>query len=305
MHHTEEDFLEALRQSPQDDDLRLVFSDWLEDQDDGRAGFLRLQVQRRHRGAGADLGDILRQQDELLRKSRSGWLAPLKEYNAFVSRGNGLLGVVMTAEQLVEVTAADLEAPAWHWVDELRLFKVDFEAVTELLAAPALAHFREIDLSQLNWGQDLSPLIEPLAATHLDRLTELNLECSKLTHDAGRQLAGAVWLRQLRRLNLGQNNLGNVAIRDLVLYGTFDRLRVLELRSCDLGPMAVESLVNAAFFSRLQALGLSKNKIRNEGARILLQSPHLKELRALDLSENGITTGIAKQLKRACPGLVL
>jgi uncharacterized protein (TIGR02996 family) len=301
---TEEDFLEALRESPQDDDLRLVFSDWLEDQDDGRAAFLRLQVQRR-RLAPDDpgLANLLRQQDDLLRRSLNGWLAPLAAYGVTVMRGSGLLQVAMTADQLRELNPDAQAAPAWYWVDGLRLYKLEAETVTETLAAPGLAHFRHLDLSKPPYG--IGHLAALAASPHLDRLTSLDLEEGYLSYDAGVILAGARWLRQLRGLNLARNSIGDVGIRDLIQAGSFDNLRVFELRRCGLGTLALEAIVGASFFPRLEALGLEGNKVRNAGGRLLAASPHIERFQVLDLRDNGITIRIQNQLRKRCPGLVL
>lgn len=41
---TDDDFLRAILAAPNDDALRLVYADWLEDQGDPRSGFLRIEV---------------------------------------------------------------------------------------------------------------------------------------------------------------------------------------------------------------------------------------------------------------------
>src|SRR5438128_1749235 len=43
--NTEEAFLQAIRESPDDDDLRLVFADWLEERDDPHGELMRVQVE--------------------------------------------------------------------------------------------------------------------------------------------------------------------------------------------------------------------------------------------------------------------
>jgi uncharacterized protein (TIGR02996 family) len=41
----EDEFLEAIRQNPDDDTPRLVYADWLEERDDPRGEFIRIQCQ--------------------------------------------------------------------------------------------------------------------------------------------------------------------------------------------------------------------------------------------------------------------
>ncbi len=242
---SEYDFLDGLRESPDDDDLRLVFSDWLEDQDDERAAFLRLQVQRRRLAPNdPSQADLVRQQHELIRRAQSGgWLTPLLAYGVSILRGNGLLAVTMTAGQLCDLDAESLKQPPWHWVDGLRLYNLGAAPLGETFATEALAHFRHLDLSVNALGLEGVGL---LRAAPLDQLTTLDLERTSIPWDGGGLLAQAPWLAQLHGLNLAQTPLGNVGLRELIVAGHFDQLRVLELRDCDVGPLGAEALVAAS-----------------------------------------------------------
>jgi len=300
---SEHDFLDALRESPDDDELRLVFSDWLEDQDDGRADLLRLQVERRRLAPDdpAQAGLVSRQHD-LLRRAMHGWLAPLRPFNVSLLRGNGLLAVAMPEPHLRCLDPEQLAEPPWHWVDGLRLYALPDDFATTF-AAEALAHFRHLDLSANSLGLD--GLRALAAARHLTRLTTLDLEKTSLPWDGGLVLAAAPWLGQLRGLNLADNPLGNVGLRDLVVHGRLDRLRVLELRGCELGPLGVAPLVAAGFFGRLVALGLRDNALGDDAGKALAASPHVGRLKLLDLRDNAIQGRVATRLRQACPGLLL
>src|SRR5438874_1642322 len=46
----EQGFLQAIIESPDDDDHRLIFADWLEERDDPRGEFIRVQVERARPG---------------------------------------------------------------------------------------------------------------------------------------------------------------------------------------------------------------------------------------------------------------
>ncbi len=286
-----------------DDDLRLVFSDWLEDQDDGRAEFLRLQVKRR-RLAPEDPGqaELVRQQNDLILRAQRGWLLPLAPYAVSILRGNGLLRVTMTGSQVRDLTPDDLEDPAWNWVDGLRLYRLvpdDFEAT---FTAPALSHFRQIDLSGSTLEQE--GLLALVANRKLERLNALNLEQTKLPYGGMAQLAGASWLPRLMALNLGNNMLGNLGLRELFQAGHFDALRVLDLSRCEIGSMGIASLLATTFFPRLEALGLAYNDLGDEEGRRLAQVS-LTHLRALDLRGTSITSRVAALLRQRCSGLIL
>jgi uncharacterized protein (TIGR02996 family) len=71
----DEDFLEALAARPADNVARLVYADWLQERDDPRAEFLRLEVQL----AGGitpvgDRGELATRLAELGRTAEPGWL---------------------------------------------------------------------------------------------------------------------------------------------------------------------------------------------------------------------------------------
>src|SRR5262245_54103818 len=74
-------FLRAIIESPDDDELRLVFADWLEERDDPRGEFVRIEVEQARPGL-----DKLRQEKnsyrahELLRAHEKTWVAPLRPW---------------------------------------------------------------------------------------------------------------------------------------------------------------------------------------------------------------------------------
>ncbi len=57
----DQDFLRALLASPNDNDLRRVYADWLEEQGDPRASFLRLEAARHEEGPGTGSLDLREQ----------------------------------------------------------------------------------------------------------------------------------------------------------------------------------------------------------------------------------------------------
>lgn len=302
--YTEDDFLEAMHQSPDDDDLRLVFSDWLEDQDDGRAAFLRLQVQRR-RLAPDDPAEanLIGQQHALIRRSLANWLAPLADYGVYILRRHGMLGISLSGEQLENLTEDDLDEPAWKWVDGLRLYRLWNHDLAKLFEHPALDHFRQIDLSRNTIAE---AALRVLAGRSLPRLASLDLEQVNQATESASLLAGAVWLPQLRGLNLSSNPLGSIGITELVRQGSFAQLRVLALLNCGAGAMAVASLIAAEFFPRLEALGLASNPLTNEGGHHLMRFQRPTRLQLLDLRDTGITgKRLRSQLQQKYAGLVL
>src|SRR5262245_2924557 len=78
---TEADFLHAIRRSPEDDSLRLVYSDWLEEHGQPeRAEFVRLQVELGPMRFEIDrprVRQLLAREEELLRAHAEKWLGRL------------------------------------------------------------------------------------------------------------------------------------------------------------------------------------------------------------------------------------
>jgi uncharacterized protein (TIGR02996 family) len=73
---TDDVFLQTILRNPGDDGLRLVYADWLEDQGDPRAEYLRIEATLAHR-APAELGhhDLLTRLREACVNLDPGWLA--------------------------------------------------------------------------------------------------------------------------------------------------------------------------------------------------------------------------------------
>ncbi|HLW65750.1 MAG TPA: TIGR02996 domain-containing protein [Gemmataceae bacterium] len=79
----DEAFLETIRQNPEDDAPRLVYADWLEEQGDIRAEFLRLEVQWAH-GKRAQLNaPILKRMEKLRAEIEPNWLAWVERAKRF------------------------------------------------------------------------------------------------------------------------------------------------------------------------------------------------------------------------------
>jgi uncharacterized protein (TIGR02996 family) len=79
--HNDEAFLRAIADNPADKDLRLVYADWLDEQDDPRAEFLR--VQEAFRQQPTDKSTYLKlceQERKLIRKLDPSWVQRVRRY---------------------------------------------------------------------------------------------------------------------------------------------------------------------------------------------------------------------------------
>src|SRR5262249_22973396 len=73
-----QDFQTAVRDNPDDDALRLVFADWLEDHGEGERGeLIRLQCKKeRLPNDEPQREELVRREDELLAQHGDAWLGP-------------------------------------------------------------------------------------------------------------------------------------------------------------------------------------------------------------------------------------
>src|SRR4051812_28078438 len=80
----DESFLQAIRAEPDDDTVRLIYADWLMEQDDPvraeRGEFIRLQIEHARLPPGHEQRQPLEQrQQELLARHWEAWIGPLRE----------------------------------------------------------------------------------------------------------------------------------------------------------------------------------------------------------------------------------
>src|SRR5437588_8892164 len=77
----EKGFLESIIENPEDDDVRLIFADWLDERADPRGEFIRIQVER----VRPNIDDVRQmknwyREQELLGVHEKDWVAPLRPW---------------------------------------------------------------------------------------------------------------------------------------------------------------------------------------------------------------------------------
>src|SRR5947207_5293082 len=128
--NTEEAFLQAIRESPDDDDLRLVFADWLEERDDPHGELMRVQVELSrlpHRSPRRTA--LLSRQKLFLSAYPARLLGPRHEGVSFWEVVRGLLHIEANAETFLGPLAG---APRPGWIAELNLHGVAAETLERL-----------------------------------------------------------------------------------------------------------------------------------------------------------------------------
>jgi uncharacterized protein (TIGR02996 family) len=287
---TEEAFLQAVLDDPEDDAPRLVYADWLDDRDRPgdaeRAEFIRLQIDLAKR----DEGDPRRaelevRQQVLLRRHEEEWARPLHERNV---GGEFRRGFVEELRLLGDRFLAEGEglfrlAP----VRSVELMAVGSE-LSEVARSPLLGRLAGLRIESAS-NLTEAGFRDLLASPHLGKLTSLTVQTFVLGESAVRSLAGSPLAARLRELGLDGVEFGRGGAEALA-----SRLGGLErLSLCDnhLGPGEWEPLAGPVSFPALAHLRLAGNRLGSEdGGRPLPPLPRWGRLRTLGLGFGGLLT---------------
>jgi uncharacterized protein (TIGR02996 family) len=300
----------AVAQQPDDDAIRLVYADWLEDHGQPeRAEFIRLSLGSLGEGGGL-------RHYVLSGEHRCAWLDDLPEHPSF----NWFCGErgFHNSVEIWDVQAFAREAGAVFEAAPLEeLISSDSRAaraVPDLVALPQLRQVKKLTLNRC----PLSPAaVEALARSpHLGGLTELEMNSCRLTAECLRLLGAARSMPRLRTLSLWGNNINAEGTRGLVsgplaaslhsLDLGFNRigtagalalaqsphlgaLRNLRLSHGALGPQGARALAESTNLPELTELWMSRCGVGDEGARAVAQATQLRGLVELSLGENGVT----------------
>jgi uncharacterized protein (TIGR02996 family) len=317
-----EAFQQAILQAPEDDVPRLVYADWLEENDQpARAEFIRLGCRLaslpendRRRGPFED------RELALLETHGDNWRAQIPRSlpaGEMRFRRGFLERLDITAEQFL-AHANDLFRVAP--IVELRL-REGAGRLAEIGQHPALQRVRSLELGAT--GLQASDIADLVASPHLGRLEVLDLRLNYLGDEGVQILAGGKW-DSLRRLQLGLNRISQAGLEAL-LAAQLPALIELDLNNhappgspvfCQSvsgftmywNPIdnAIASLIaRSPAAARLTALKLDSGLfgmgvgIGNEGCRELAQSPFLASLTLLDLGEGNVTSEGVRVLCRS------
>jgi uncharacterized protein (TIGR02996 family) len=281
-------FLADIIANPDDDSLRLIYADWLEDHGQpDRATFIRVQIQL----GPLPQGDPRRRELEaheraLLEDYRGEWAEP---FGKFVADTTFRRGFVEAIAVRAEVFLAESEA----WFQAAPIRRAHFLAAIcghpprlppQLVACPHLARLSALDFRHNTLG---CRGVGDLAATvHLRRLASLDLSGNDVGNRGLEALASSENLAGLRELKLGSNNPFLLhGIQALAHSRYVQRLVSLDLSRNFPWPGALEALAESPNFSQLETLGLAGCCLDDRGAQALAASPHLSRLKWLDLRE--------------------
>ncbi len=293
-------FLDAIRAQPEDDAVRLVFADWLEEHgQQARAEFIRLQCRLADiREFDPDRPDLLDREWQWLTVYRKRWQPARPSVLARYLRGSAFLRGFFAR---INVPAAALLKHGAEWfqtypLEELRITDRG-RLLGEIVRQPWLGRVASLDLS--HHDITLPELEALLASPHLGRLRRLLLRSVALTPDGVEALARSTLLRQLHHLDLGddffgprlgdadsvpsalRNQLGPQGLQRLITSGRLSDLASLTLKDLPLTEADLSLLASTAALPSLTHLRLNTHRLPPEGMRLLGEARGLPALRYL------------------------
>lgn len=292
----EDAFLHDILAHPDDDAPRLIYADWLDERNDPRGEFIRIQC------ALAQLSDEdprrwpleLREQ-ELLCEHEAKWLPrSIVGFAECVFRRGFVEEITLRGQHFLKVADQIFEQAPIRYVrlsERTRTTErrgADRERTTPRLIAqcPHLARLRGLSSARYLTGEDLRDLSD---SPYLDNLTDLGLHGLRLSLED----AHTTWVSQLVRPTLHSLDLSycELHLRSPVLHSLthtphLSNLRRLNLSHSMLTIDVLRALANSASLTNLRELNLSANRLTHEAVRVLAESHLLLQLETLHLDSN-------------------
>ena len=288
----EEGFLQGIIDEPDDDGLRLIYADWLEDRGDPRGDFIRVQIELANLTEDDPRRFDLEQREEaLLAAHEKEWLGELEGQ---VCQWRFRRGFVEWVWMRAGFAAHAEEVFRWTPLRSANLFGLR-DAVAEVAACPVLGRLHGLDLSRDDKSEADVEIV--LASPYLERLSELDLSGHILSTGAVARLAEMPGLSVLR---LSGCDLGLPAVETLSHARRLSGLTELRLNDNRLSDVSLQVLAEAPHWKRLRVLGLSHTHAGPAGIRALASSRQLRNLADVDLSGNRFG-GFIEALARPAP----
>jgi uncharacterized protein (TIGR02996 family) len=280
-----EAFLQRIRAYPDDDAQRLIFADWLDEEEDARGQFIRVQLALAELPADhPERVDLVRAERELLAAHREEWETPFRGLATGCVFRRGFVDEVKVESKQFLRSAHELftAAPVRH----VHLLDVS-DSLPAVLQCSYLSRLAALTIHAQHTGEPLARAVA--RSEYLAGLKRLALTRNRFTDDAAEQLARSPYLTNLEELDLSENEIGETGARALAASAGLRRIRYLELRQNALGPAGAEALAGSERLTALSRLGLSDNEVGLPRLLTLGRAHDLLRVPVLDLSANGLT----------------
>src|SRR5262245_16946467 len=284
MHRQEAAFLDRICAHPEDDGPRLVFADWLDEQNDPRGEFIRVQVAlARSTTDDPRAYDLRDREATLLARYHAEWSDRLRGIAPWTEFRRGFVETVNVDARTFLRRAGELFrlAPIRH----VRLLDAG-STLDRLMQNPHLARLSALTIYAQHIDERLTRAL--VDSPHLGELRSLNIGRNRVSDRGAERLAWSPRFGNLSALDLSDNALGDTGVSAIAGSSNLSNLASLELRRNELSRFGLGALCGSPALARLRHLGLALNHIR---------APHnwtpppagAVALESLDLSENGLT----------------
>ncbi|MHB1426428.1 MAG: TIGR02996 domain-containing protein [Gemmataceae bacterium] len=287
-------FLHDILAHPDDDAPRLIYADWLDEHDDPRGEFIRIQC------ALAQLSDedprrwpLEQRERELLHEHQAKWSPNGIDAVSCDFRRGFVDEISMSVEDFLDEADRYFEQAPIRWLHlhargRLRAERPD-ASLAQAASSRHLTRLNGLRLTGLTVRR--RELHEFLGSPHLQHLTTLQLSRLALEIDDGTRHH--------------QPTLPGEIIRELIELPCFARLTALHLADTGLTSDALLFLGNAASLSSLRELNLNGNALTHGAAKVLAEGRLLSRLETLHLDSNllGDTGALAVRDWPALPRL--
>jgi carbon storage regulator CsrA len=209
-------FLQAVLESPDDEGIRLIFADWLQDREDPRGEFIRTQCLLAKLAPGDPHRPGLEAAERALwAEHGSTWRGylPLVLRSAAFRRGFVEAIELTVAEFLAHAGEIFAAAPVRRFRARRGWDGYPGPTLALLAASPYLARLAELDLSDQDLGDGEAALLA--ASPHAASLNALVLRRNQLGDAGAAALARSPHLTGLARLDLTGNRIGKKGARTL------------------------------------------------------------------------------------------
>jgi uncharacterized protein (TIGR02996 family) len=273
--------LQRVLETPDADEPRLVYADWLIERGDPRGDFISVQIHLRQRLSPSSRMEFKAKEAALLSEHDAEWAAPagIADEHTFV---RGFIERVRAdARKFLAGFAPLMEKEP---VQSLRLRCSGSSDVERLIESGLLARIPNLKLEGEIGDEGARMLAK---APHLAKLKSLNLGSTGLTSEGAAHLAASPYLGALETLSLTGNAIGSEGLAALASAPSLTNLEALFVARNEIDDDGVIDLARAPAMRTLQRLGLAGNfEITDEGARAIRESPHLKALKRCELSSS-------------------
>lgn len=235
-----EAFLQDIKEHPEDDVPRLIFSDWLEERGDPRGSLMRLQCELSSLPLDAPKRTSRQQKEQQLEKKVEDWLQPKPQWLSNWESRRGLWKVYADLHSHPDKWSLWVTAHWWPWMDSLRL-RIWPQHFPQRISSFAILALNELDLRDNTVGPREAQALAN--SPHVRNLISLNLQRTGMNDEGIATLSRSPHLSRLRSLDLSYNvNVTDAGISALMQSREWTDLREMNLTGTRVSREAREPL---------------------------------------------------------------